>query len=50
MFAKNYEPSESDKAEIVKYINSLDLTADEKYDLLKQLKGVKTDKNGNISW
>lgn len=50
LFAKNYEPSESDKAEIVKYINSLDLTADEKYDLLKQLKGVKTDKNGNISW
>lgn len=50
LFAKNYEPSESDKAEIVKYINSLDLTADEKYDLLKQLKGVETDKNGNISW
>ena len=50
LFAKDYEPSESDKAEIISYINGLNIDVDDKYELLKQLKGVETDKYGNISW
>ena len=50
LFAKDYVPSESDKAEIIRYINGLNIDVDDKYELLKQLKGVETDRYGNISW
>ena len=50
LFAKDYEPSNSDKAKILQYINSLNISIDNKYNILKQLKGITADKNGNIKW
>ena len=50
MLIKQYYPSFNDyNAEIINYVNNLDIKREDKITILKEL-NFKVDSNGNVSW